>query len=196
MLTLFKKRVKQALCIKITTSSWRTYLTPILQPGSIYECRGSRCSADSRRSYMEKSSSLIYPMTATTTFIQAFWLQACGWWKDDCLKGKYCLLGKWRRDSQVSFLHWDELRAHREDHPLQQSWAACSRMRREEEREKRGERLEKQAFTAPSSTSSAGAKIWDWSLDPRISALLSFYPNKWRLMETMGGQTKEMNRPR
>lgn len=61
--------------------------------------------------------------------------------------------------------HGDELRAHREDHPLQQSRVARSKRGRGR-RERRGR--QKQAFAATGSNSMAGAKIWDWSPDPGL----------------------------
>lgn len=87
------------------------------------------------------------------------------------------------------------MRAHREDHPLQQSRVARSERGRGERRGERGERQAKQAFAATAgSNSTAGAKIRSRSLDSGLLLRRARRPNRWRVMERMGERRGERNK--
>lgn len=86
-------------------------------------------------------------------------------------------------------LHWDEFASA----PWGPSTAA-EQSSAQQERERREDRQAKQAFAAAGSNSMAGAKIWDWSLDPGLYCFTECLAEQMESYGENGRETEKRSR--
>lgn len=134
------------------------------------------------------SSSLLSRLSYdfSLTFIQTLWRWVGGWQNNEGWKRKK----GWKMTVRGSdLLHWDGLRAHREDHPLQQSRVAHSKRGRGRGRgERRGRQNRHLLLLVPTAwleqKSGTGVWILDFSFTERLPEQMERYgENGWETEE-------------
>lgn len=134
------------------------------------------------------SSSLLSRLSYdfSLTFIQTLWRWVGGWQNNEGWKRKK----GWKMTVRGSdLLHWDGLRAHREDHPLQQSRVAHSERGRGRGRgERRGRQNRHLLLLVPTAwleqKSGTGVWILDFSFTERLPEQMERYgENGWETEE-------------